>query len=111
MADIALFCLLVHNGIHFFKVVGKGNLPRFVVYSDSFYPFFLANGRNNIGKIFPVILQHAVSSGAFDQVTGLNRAIDHAVIKMLGIRGNIKVHDASEGDHEQDDQKEIKLKA
>jgi hypothetical protein len=30
---------------------------------------------------------------------------------MVGVRGDIKIHDPGEGDDQQDDQKEVKLKA
>ena len=37
--------------------------------------------------------------------------MDHALIDMIGIRGDIKIHDPGEGDHQQDDEKEVKPKA
>jgi hypothetical protein len=30
---------------------------------------------------------------------------------MVGVRGDIKIHDSGEGDNQEDDQKEVKLKA
>jgi hypothetical protein len=30
---------------------------------------------------------------------------------MVGVRGDIKIHDSGEGDHQQDDQEEVKLEA
>ena len=73
MANVALLGLLVYNRINLLRVIGKGDFPRFIINPNPFHSLFPANGRNNIGEIFPIILQHTVSSRALDQVTGLNQ--------------------------------------
>jgi len=40
----------------------------------------------------------------------LNGAVDHAVIKVLSVGSDVKVHDSGKGDDEQDEQKKVKLK-
>ena len=71
----------------------------------------MTNGRNNVRKVLPVIFQHAVPRRAFDQVAGCNGATDNAFIQMFGVRDNIKIHDPGKGDHEKDDEKDVKPEA
>ena len=54
---------------------------------------------------------HAVPRRAFDQVAGLNGAIDNAFIQVFGVRNDIKIHDPGKRYHEKVNQKDVKLEA
>jgi hypothetical protein len=110
MADIALLYFLVYNGIDLFRIVRKGNHPYLIVDPYSLHSPFLTDGRNNIGEIFSVVFQHTVAGGAFNQIAGMNRTVDHAFIEMASIRGHVEIHDSRKGYNQQDEEKEVELK-
>ncbi len=109
MAYITLLRFFIRKLTQFVKSIGKSDFPCLVVNPYPFKYPFLPDIQNRAGQILPVVSEHAVVSGPFDDIADLDCIVDRIFPEKSGQEIDVDIDNDPERKNQQNNQQNKEL--